>query len=300
MLFLRSDVSPSALLSAPRAQALDLAPLPRSVEAGGFGYAGYGYGYPGYPGPYPGYQYYPGYNYDRYPEDDYDYEAEDKAAHDAYVADYYARVGPGPTVEDNYNYPNYPYPYPYSGDYPYGGYGGWPDIETNYEIRGGYPPTISDLKSVAPGQQLSWENVGYDPQYGKNLHWDTLPHDAWIGPTSGDYQGPNPSVMWARKGRKGQSQQQQQEGGRAGVAQLAQRQQKLKPAYGSDGARTTILRPGFFSSDPDPLMGEPGGRPEPTEEELPRCPCAGVGGMCLDLLRDEIHDQGPTPCFCNC
>lgn len=68
MLFLRSDVSPSALLSAPRAQALDLAPLPRSVEAGGFGYAGYGYGYPGYPGPYPGYQYYPGYNYDRYPE----------------------------------------------------------------------------------------------------------------------------------------------------------------------------------------------------------------------------------------
>lgn len=52
--------------------------------------------------------------------------------------DYYARVGPGPTVEDNYNYPNYPYPYPYSGSIP----------ASVVHMRSAMPSTDADLNAL--------------------------------------------------------------------------------------------------------------------------------------------------------
>jgi len=60
-----------------------------------------------------------------------------------------------------------------------------------------------------------------------------------------------------------------------------------------------LAQKGMFRSYMLPLAGEPGGREEPAYEELPRCPCGG-GGLCLDFLRDEVFDQGPSPCFCDC
>lgn len=55
---------------------------------------------------------------------------------------------------------------------------------------------------------------------------------------------------------------------------------------------------GFFHAQLDPIMGEVGGDPDVAYEELPSCPCAGVGGMCLTLLMDDR--KSITPCFCNC
>lgn len=54
-------------------------------------------------------------------------------------------------------------------------------------------------------------------------------------------------------------------------------------------------KPGLFRSYMPPLRGEVGGTPEyKYSEEMPPCPCAGVAGMCLDLLMDEPFDQVAT------
>lgn len=66
----------------------------------------------------------------------------------------------------------------------------------------------------------------------------------------------------------------------------------VKPSSLRQARLQSLDQVGFFHSVMAPLTQEP------SYEDLPRCPCAGVGGMCLTLLMDDRTSL--TPCFCDC